>query len=557
MPVLDPIEMEYTRRMLAGERVDPSMLYVDQGADPSAGLPPDAMADAGGGGAGGVSDGYDGAGNEPVVVPDAGVGGAPPVAGSGGSGGTLDIEEYSGGGHEGAASAEDPAMAGLPQAPAPRPERAGTTVIEAPLQGTRVPVAPDGPDGPAPWLREYMGSEYAQPEGVDRDPHLPGMPLTPGETRTAQEIEADQYAGVEDQYEAQKYAHEATARAAAVAEEKRQAVELQLREREQARVRKLEDMEANYRRMADRAAAEPIDSDRLWNNKSTGEKILTTLAVAFGAVGQALAGAPNIAFQKLQSDIDRDIEAQKQNKAGKYQRLAEEGSLIGMARERHASEGSIDAAMRETAYRKVAQQLDQFASHVQDPARRAAADQLKAQVDAQILQAAQQRRQGNELYVLRLQQAQAAARGAGKPKDAMFVPGWGYARDPKALEGARGLASANDEIVATIGELRALRKKGAKMGGFGVGTPEYHQATTLRGKLVANVAKAYAAGFNPSQNMEERANEQVLDPTGISDSEFEAKAEALMKMTKNTTESGMKQYIKHRTHPSYKPEDER
>ena len=548
MPILDPIEMEYARRGLAGEPVDPSMLYAEQDAslDPSVGLPPDVLAQEGG------------VGNVPeeALGAEGGSGGAapPPVA-------------VAGGGYEGAPAAPDPTMGGGTREVLPPVNLSIPEAQAAAPAAPAAPVAPRGPvvpenvtlaeEGPAPWLRQYMGAELGQPEGVDRDVHLPGIPLTPGEERAAREIQGEQYANIEDQFEAQKYAREATARAEAAAEEQRRATELQIREREQQRINDLQKMEARFREMADKAAAEPIDSERLWNNKGTGEKIMLTIGVALGAAGQALSGAPNVAFQKLQADIDRDIEAQKANKQGKYQRLAEEGSLIGMARERHASEASMDASMREVAYRKVGQELERFAQFAQDPARRAAADALKSQVDAQILQAEQQRRQGNEIYLLQLQRAQAAARGAGKPNDALFVPKWGYARDQKALEGARGLAITSDEITATIADMRRLRKEGAKYGAWGVGNPAYHKAMQLRGKLVGSVAKNNSGGFNPSQAMEERTAKEVLDPTGLSDSEFEAKAEGLLNVTKNVTESGMNQYIKQRVHPSYKPESER
>lgn len=58
-----------------------------------------------------------------------------------------------------------------------------------------------------------------------------------------------------------------------------------------------------------------VDPKRFWKNKSTGEKVAATLAVFFSGFGDRVLGrnGSNRALDILQTDIDRDIEAQKKD----------------------------------------------------------------------------------------------------------------------------------------------------------------------------------------------------------------------------------------------------
>jgi hypothetical protein len=399
---LDQIEADLWRRAMAGERPDPAALYQDPGvADPSAGLPPGATAQVGAGGTTGM--GASGVGNEPQQM--------------GGAGGTIG---ESGGGYEGAPGIVDPAAGGAreqqiaaaPAAPAMAQVAAGPAPA-MPAQGAGKPVpAGTGPSAGVPkWLSDYANQEGLAPPEPERDPHLPAIPETPGEQRVRRELQGEAFAGVENQYEAEKYAREAQLRSAQAAMEAQQKVDLENQQKAAERAKRMQERENKFREMADHVAAEPIDSKRLWNNMGTGEKIMQRLAIFLGALGTA-AGGPNVAMQKIEADIDRDMEAQKQNKAGQYQRLNDEKTLYDMASERFEDEASQDAAARESAYRKIAQQLDFFGQHVQEPARREAVEGLKREVEARILDAEQQRRRANEIHVMQLEAAQAQARAA-------------------------------------------------------------------------------------------------------------------------------------------------
>lgn len=59
-------------------------------------------------------------------------------------------------------------------------------------------------------------------------------------------------------------------------------------------------------------ASGEVDPKRFWNNTSTGEKIGTTIGLMLGGFGVPFGGR-NFAYDKLQADITRDVEAQKEN----------------------------------------------------------------------------------------------------------------------------------------------------------------------------------------------------------------------------------------------------
>lgn len=79
-------------------------------------------------------------------------------------------------------------------------------------------------------------------------------------------------------------------------------------------------------------AENPMDADRYIKNMSTGGKIGTALGLILGGMGAGLTHGPNLAFNFLQSQIDRDVDSQKAE-LGKTQNLlsqnlAQTGNLM-------------------------------------------------------------------------------------------------------------------------------------------------------------------------------------------------------------------------------------
>lgn len=63
-----------------------------------------------------------------------------------------------------------------------------------------------------------------------------------------------------------------------------------------------------------------IDPDRYIKSMSTGGRILQGIGLILGGMGAGMTGGPNFAFNKMQTDIDRDIQAQRDD-LGKKQNL--------------------------------------------------------------------------------------------------------------------------------------------------------------------------------------------------------------------------------------------
>src|SRR6185503_8852287 len=89
----------------------------------------------------------------------------------------------------------------------------------------------------------------------------------------------------------------------------------------------LEDYQNNNNALtAERAALQKdisnfhVDPQRYINNMSTGSKITSAIGLILGGMGAGLTHGPNLAFQYLQNQVDRDIDAQKAE-LGKKQNL--------------------------------------------------------------------------------------------------------------------------------------------------------------------------------------------------------------------------------------------
>lgn len=67
-------------------------------------------------------------------------------------------------------------------------------------------------------------------------------------------------------------------------------------------------------------ASGQIDPEHFVKNMSTGDKILNGLGLILGGMGAGLTGGPNLAFESMQRNIDRDIASQR-DELGKKQNL--------------------------------------------------------------------------------------------------------------------------------------------------------------------------------------------------------------------------------------------
>lgn len=118
------------------------------------------------------------------------------------------------------------------------------------------------------------------------------------------------------------------------------ASDLQRREIAQARADAVERETRRYRAMADEIRSAEIDQERYWKNKTSGQKVQSTIAMMLGTLGQGIAqmggvNLPNYAFEKIQSEIQRDIEAQMANLDNKRAGLSAQSGLLGLVRQHY------------------------------------------------------------------------------------------------------------------------------------------------------------------------------------------------------------------------------
>lgn len=120
-----------------------------------------------------------------------------------------------------------------------------------------------------------------------------------------------------------------------------------------------------------------VDSNKLWNDMGTGQKILAGLAIALGGYGGALSGkGDNKALDIINKAIDRDIEAQKfniqnemQSKQMKTQNLRDQasmqGTLMNTLRQKYGDDLQAEAAMRSLMLQQTQLKLQQIASQTE------------------------------------------------------------------------------------------------------------------------------------------------------------------------------------------------
>lgn len=111
-----------------------------------------------------------------------------------------------------------------------------------------------------------------------------------------------------------------------------------------------------------------IDPDRVWMKKSNGEKASAILGMVLSGIGSGLTGQPNLALQVINTQIDRDIDAQKAElgkkesllsdnlrktanifQAEQVTRLQMSAALEGQMRQAAARAGTPDAMARAQA----------------------------------------------------------------------------------------------------------------------------------------------------------------------------------------------------------------
>lgn len=164
--------------------------------------------------------------------------------------------------------------------------------------------------------------------------------------------------------------------------------------------REMTGKEQAYRDMSEQlartASEKPFDANRYWANKGIGDKIMSRIAIALGAAGTALTGAPNFAFEEMKQDVANDIEEQKAEHDARVESMGARAKLAGTlydeAKSRFSDDREARMAALQAAYQSIDAELARFDDGTLDPGRQATLDQMRAQTKQQIAQAQEARR---------------------------------------------------------------------------------------------------------------------------------------------------------------------
>lgn len=227
-----------------------------------------------------------------------------------------------------------------------------------------------------------------------------------------------------------------------------------------------------------------VDSDRLYKNMSTGNKIGTIIGVLLGGFG-ALAGQDNAAMKILNQQIDNDINAQK----------ADINKSENLLTANYRQFGNIkDAADMTKAMQidLVKNQLAEAAAKSQDPLVKARAQQAIGQLDMQAAPILSQ---------MAMRKALLSGMQSGQTDPSMtirmIVPEGQQQAAYKELGEAQGMIRAKDNILGAFNQLEKINTIGGR-----VGSPlqTSKQVSAIKGPLIAQLSKETAGRFTEADS---------------------------------------------------------
>ena len=220
------------------------------------------------------------------------------------------------------------------------------------------------------------------------------------------------------------------------------------------------DFTTKMKQLSDRGqeiANQKQDQGRLWNNTSTGNKVLAALSVALGGIGSGMTGKSNLALDAINKAIDRDIEAQKDDKNSLYNAYLQEYKNSELAH----------TATQAALMNKVQMAKDNYTAKITDAkmlqeSQKIGIDLAKANAEIG------KKGQGQMAMSLLLPKAingtitpqerealNVAMPGAGE----RIVNGQGIANDPKIAAEANAFGAARNNAQRVIGELKQIASK--------------------------------------------------------------------------------------------------
>lgn len=236
-----------------------------------------------------------------------------------------------------------PAAPAQPGAAAPVPVDPNAPVPMTPEQarvGARIPIGGGGPVRKVPEHLQLAAGGSTTVQQVS-SPELEGLREQESEARINQKLAIQQAAD-------QKAADQA--QFATWFERQREQAEQELAKHESDRIKRENAINTKMALFEERArqweASKDIDPDRYWNNKSTPSKIAAIIASALAGWVAGVRGGPNQAIAQINTEIARDVDAQKANAAKDREGVNIAHNLVALEMQRWMSPEAAEAAAR-------------------------------------------------------------------------------------------------------------------------------------------------------------------------------------------------------------------
>lgn len=255
-----------------------------------------------------------------------------------------------------------------------------------------------------------------------------------------------------------------------------------------------------------------IDPHRLWNNASTGNKIMAGIGLLLGGIGSGLNGQPNMAMQVMQKSIDQDIEAQKDN-------LNKKAGLLSQNMQKYRDLGTAEAATRVQMNTMLQAQIAKSAAQ---------SGNKQAQANAQMMIAQLKQQQMPMVQQLAMAGLQAQSLGASSGQGGLPVgqEPVGMLADPKYQEkrivvGGRAYQAPSHEDAKALRDLQSeyepVRSMVNQLDALGPeatvpGSEANLKAQALRASLVPRINKMHGLNRLSEEDIHIMAD-QLKDPT--------------------------------------------
>ncbi len=157
-----------------------------------------------------------------------------------------------------------------------------------------------------------------------------------------------------------------------------------LAEQQQANIQKthnefIQDSHAvlqDFNHLVDDAKNDRIDPNRFWNNKSDLGKVSSAIGLILGGMGRGLTGKDNPAMQFMNSQIDRDVDAQKSN-------MANRNNIMHALQQQYGNIKDASNMTRAFYAEMYSSKLEEAAAKTSDPMAKARAQQAIGQIQMQ------------------------------------------------------------------------------------------------------------------------------------------------------------------------------